>query len=227
MLVGCSQIKGKLIVIDGLDGSGKFTQFKRLKQRLQKKGYRVVSFDFPQYDKTFGALVAKYLRGEFGDMDELPVEIPSILYALDRYSVRDDIERALSNGNIVILNRYSPSNLGFQGAKLEGKARVKLIKWIDVLEARLPKPDLVIFLDVPRKFTRFLMGNKDLREYLYGEEQDIHEKNDDYQIKVEAMYRELVRKRKSWVRINCIKHNDLLSIEKIHKLVWKTVKRII
>ena len=103
--------KGKLIVIDGLDGSGKFTQFKRLKKKLELEGYNVDSFDFPQYDKPFGAMVGRYLKGEFGDIDELPVEIATILYALDRYSIRDDIKQAIDDGKIVVLNRYTPSNL--------------------------------------------------------------------------------------------------------------------
>ncbi len=215
---------GKLIVLEGLDGSGKLTQLKMLKERLIKDGYPVDTFDFPQYDSFFGALVGKYLRGEFGSMVELPVEIPTLLYALDRYYVRDDIEESLEE-NIVLLNRYTPSNTCFQGAKLKGKDRDKFIKWVGAVEARLPRPDLVLFLDVPRYIARNLIGNKDLRKYLNGKKQDIHEKNDPYQEEVESLYRRLVRERKNWIGIKCVEYDLLLKVEEIHDKIWKVVKR--
>lgn len=219
--------KGKLIVLAGLDGSGKFTQSKELMTRLAKQGFETASFDFPQYDKPFGALVGKYLRGEYGTIEEVPVEVVAMLFALDRYSIRDEIQEAKDEGKIVVLNRYTSANVGFQGAKFDGKERKEFIEWLDWLESRLPQPDLVVFLDVPRKFTRFLMGNKDLREYLGGEKEDIHEKDDPYQIKVEQNYRDLAKARSNWVRIDCIKDNEVMSIEAIHEKVWMVVKKIL
>jgi dTMP kinase len=221
-------MRGRLIVLDGLDGSGKATQLKRLVERLQKEGHSTATFDFPQYDRPFGAMVGRYLRGEFGELNSLPTEVPTILYALDRYAVKDDIQKELEAGKVVVLNRYTPSNLGFQSAKLPaGKERDRFISWISELESRLPQPDLVIFLDVPRTFTRFLMGNKSLRDYLQGEKEDIHEKNDPYQQEVEKVYRKLASTRKSWRKINCIKDEQLLGIEEIHNLIWQAASQIL
>ena len=221
-------MKGKLIVIDGLDSSGKTTQFKKLRERLEREGYQTAASDFPQYDKPFGAMVGRYLKGEFGDINALTTEIPSILYALDRYSVKTEIQKELDEGRIVVLNRYTPSNLGFQSAKLPaGKEREDFISWIDKLESRLPQPDLVVFLDVPRKFTRLLLGNRSLRDYLKGEKEDIHERNDPYQSEVEGVYRQLADTRSNWIRIECIRDNILLSIEEIHGRIWKAVEPLL
>ncbi|MFH1399082.1 MAG: thymidylate kinase [Candidatus Woesearchaeota archaeon] len=218
-------MKGKLIVIDGLDGSGKYTQFKLLSKRLEEEGYSASTFDFPQYDKPFGAMVGRYLKGEFGDIDQVEIEVATMLYALDRYSVKQEIKKELVDGKIVVLNRYTPSNLGFQGAKFRGKERQKFLKWIDAMESRLPQPDLIIFLDVPRKFTRLLMGNKDLREYLDGKKEDIHEKNDPYQLEVEGLYRKLSEERKNWRRVDCVSADSLLSIDEVHNKVWEVVEQ--
>lgn len=221
--------KGKLIVFEGLDGSGKLTQFKILKKKLEDNGYEVATFDFPQYDTSFGGMVARYLRGEFGEKDELAPEIPVILFALDRYKARDEIKKCLEEGKIVLMNRYKTSNLGFHGAKFKDEEeRWKFINWLDQLESRLPDPDLAIFLDVPRKFAKDLvrMGSRDLRTYLDGKE-DIHEADDPYQLEVENLYRELAKKRKEWKRINCIKNNKLMSIEKVSEKVWGVVRKLL
>lgn len=221
--------KGKLIVFEGLDGSGKLTQFRILKKKLEDNDYEVVTFDFPLYDTSFGGMVAKYLRGEFGEKDELAPEIPVILFALDRYKVRDDIKKCLEEGKIVLMNRYKTSNLGFHGARFKHeKERWEFIKWLDHLESRMPDPDLVIFLDVPREFAKDLvkLGSRDLRTYLDGRE-DIHEADDPYQSEVERLYRELAQKRKEWKRINCIKNNTLVSIEEVSERVWEIVKGLL
>lgn len=220
--------KGKLIVFEGLDGCGKLTQHSILKKRLEDKGHDVVTFDFPQYDSFFGELVAKYLRGEFGKKEELTPEIPVILFALDRYNVKHKIKESLEEGKIVLMNRYKTSNLGFHGAKFKDKERWEFINWLDQLEARMPDPDLVIFLDVPRGFAKELVkkGSRDLRNYLDGKE-DIHEADDPYQLEVEELYRELTKKRKEWEMINCIKGNKLMSIEEVSEKVWMAVKNLL
>src|SRR4030043_1300216 len=105
--------KGKLIVFEGLDGCGKLTQFSIAKKRLEDEGYKVATFDFPRYETEFGEMVAKYLRGDLGKKEELAPEIAVMLFALDRYTVRDEIKKCLEEGNIVLMNRYKTSNLPF------------------------------------------------------------------------------------------------------------------
>ncbi|UCH88918.1 MAG: hypothetical protein JSV49_11885, partial [Thermoplasmata archaeon] len=130
---------GKLIVFEGPDGSGKRTQAELLMEHLHKLGVSAEYIEFPQYDSPFGSLVAQYLRGEFGVLNEVQPEIPAILFALDRYQFRPKIEEILSSGKYLIANRYSESNLGFQAAKFSGKEKTAFIKWLDSLDGRMPK----------------------------------------------------------------------------------------
>ena len=218
-------MRGKFFVIDGVDGAGKATQIRLLKEKLTKDGHKVEIMDFPQYDTFLGSLVGKYLRGEFGSLKEVNKETAILLYAIDRYQVKDKIEKSLKEGKIVISNRYTTANIGYQGAKFSPEEREKTIAWIEMVESRLPQPDAVIFPLVPRKIARTLIGSKDIRTYLSDGKEDIHETNDDYQLEVENLYRTLIQEKDGWFGVECVKDGKLRSKEEIFEKVWEIVDR--
>ncbi|MFH1409022.1 MAG: dTMP kinase [Nanoarchaeota archaeon] len=217
-------MKGRLIVIDGGDGSGKKTQAELLRKRLEQEGKEVVFFDFPVYESFYGKLVGRYLRGEFGSLDEVSPEFAALLYALDRRAEREKIVSALEAGKIVLCNRYVPSNLAYQGAKIPVESQGEFISWVEEMEYQvhgMPKPDQVIFLDVPAVVGQRLVDKKGRRDYVDG--RDLHEENTDYLQSVVLLYKKLAKK-EGWVVIPCVEHDQLLSREAIHSLVRKAVK---
>ncbi|HOP02921.1 MAG TPA: dTMP kinase [Tenuifilaceae bacterium] len=183
------------IVIEGLDGAGKSTQIANLANFFEGKGIEHKTLHFPRTDSPFfGELVARFLRGEFGKIDQVDPYIVAMLYAGDRHDAASQIDEWLKDGYAVLLDRYVYSNIAFQCAKLKDDvAKQKLRDWIFELEYnhfKIPKPDLSIFLDVPFKFTvekltKHRMGID--REYLKGSV-DIHEESLDFQEKVRQVY---------------------------------------
>ena len=141
-------MSGSFIVIEGVDASGKGTQAERLVERLESEGEEVKYVNFPRYDTKFGSLVGKYLRGEFGEREEIPEEIRCMFYAMDRYQFKDEFNEFLKDDGIIVSDRYTQSNLGYQAADFEGKEKKEMINWIEDLERRIPQPDTVLFLDV-------------------------------------------------------------------------------
>ena len=127
--------KGHFIVLEGIDGAGKKTQTELLFSRLQSMGYSPLLADFPAYNTPFGDLVAKYLKGYFGKMDEVPFEIRCMLYAADRYQFAAEYERTLKSGINIICNRYSSANWGFQTTEFEGKEWQDDLKWLQEIES--------------------------------------------------------------------------------------------
>jgi dTMP kinase len=223
-----NQQPGKFIVIEGSDSSGKHTQATLMTKHLKRSGIDIEQLSFPQYDTPFGELVAKYLRGEYGTLDNVTIEIPCLLYALDRYQVKDSIQNGLCSGKWYLADRYSQSNLAHQSAKLEGQKRQELIAWIDGLESRLPQPDIVVYLNVPVEITMELMANRKHKSYMDKEKnRDIHEQDSDYQKRVIEIYLELAAKRDNWVVIDCYdpKKNKIDSIEIIHHRIAKVIEQ--
>jgi dTMP kinase len=223
-----NQQRGKFLVIEGSDSSGKHTQATLMTKHLQRSGIDIEQLSFPQYNTPFGELVAKYLRGEFGTLDSVTVEIPCLLYALDRFQIKESIQTGLQNGRWYLADRYSQSNLAHQSAKLEGSHRQELIAWIDSLESRLPQPDLVIYLNVPVEITMELMAKRKHKSYMGKEKtKDIHEQDIDYQKRVIETYLELAAARDNWVVIDCYdpKKNKIDSIEIIHHRIAKVVEQ--
>ena len=221
-----NQVKkqGKLIVIDGGDGSGKTTQANLLVQFLKKQKITVKYLDFPRYYTSFhGRTVAKFLRGEFGKIDEVSPYLASLAYALDRAAVKKEMEQSLERGDFIIANRYATSNMAHQGAKFQNNNEwEKYLKWVYELEYKvhkIPKEDLVIYLYVPWQIGLYLTKNKPIRHYLEGENADIHEKDLFYRQKVEKMYLYLTKKFKHWVKIDCVERGRLLTPDNIHKKV--------
>lgn len=164
--------KGKFIVIDGTDGSGKATQMKLLVKELRKKGYKVEVFDFPQYGKKSAGLVEEYLNGKYGSAQDVGPYRGSIFYACDRYAASFKIRKFLEEGKIVISNRYVTANMGHQGGKIKNpKERKRYFNWLYDLEYRIfeiPKPDLNIILHVDAAIAQKLVDNKGVRNYIKG-----------------------------------------------------------
>jgi dTMP kinase len=216
--------KGKFIVFEGIDSVGKKTQAELLKSRMERCNIKVKLISFPRYDTIFGALVGKYLRGEFGSIHKIPPEIPVILYAMDRYQFRDNIKSDLDAGIYYISDRYTQSNLGYHAAKYEAKeTRDKFIEWIEALESRLPQPDIVILLHMPSATARKLIVSRGAKAYLEGSTQDVHEEDIEYQERVMATYIELANSRPNWTIIHCVKNNVLRPIEAIHEDIVKVI----
>lgn len=171
-----------LIVLEGLDGAGKSTQIQRLRQHLEEQGIESEYLHFPRFDApVFGELIARFLRGEFGSVEQVDPYLVALLYAGDRNDAAPQIRKWLTEGKAVVLDRYVYSNIGYQCAKLASAAeRERLSQWILDLEYNyygIPRPDLSLFLDVPfsfteRKLTQAREGED--RDYLQGGK-DIHE----------------------------------------------------
>lgn len=216
--------KGFFIVIEGIDASGKATQTKKVVEKLKEKGKKVKYINFPEYDSKFGSLIGKYLRGEFGEKEEIPVEIRCMLYAMDRYQFKEEIQNHLKEGKLVVSDRYIESNLGYQTTEYDGKERKKLIKWIETVEGRLPQSDIVIFLDVSPKEAYALHDQKSLREYMGNDERDIHESVSDFQEKVYENYHKLAEEKDKWIKIKCVEKGELRSIEDIHREIMEKIE---
>lgn len=216
--------KGKLIVIEGGDGSGKTVQTALLLEYLKKQRIQVKHLDFPQYYHSFhGKTVAKFLRGEFGKIDQVSPYLASLAYALDRLSVKEETENFLLKGGYIIANRYATTNIAYQAAKFtQTKDREEFIKWVYQLEYtvnRIPKENIVIYLAVPWKLGIKLTAKKGARKYLSGNIKDIHEIDTQFRQKVEKMYLELAKRYKHWVIVNCLENKKLLNPQQIHKKV--------
>ena len=213
---------GKLIVIEGTDGSGKGTQLKLLLNYLSKKQISYASFDFPQYGKTFfGDFAGRFLNGEFGHFSRINPYLASFPYAADRWQVKDQIWKAINDKKLVICNRYTPSVV-YQAVKIKPAQRKNFLKWAETLEYEvfgIPKPDLVLFLYVPLVFAQILMLKKNKRNYLNGKSKDQYEESADYLQKVENMYLAMVKNNKSWVKIDCVENERILPPELIHQKI--------
>jgi len=223
-----TQKKGKFIVIDGSDGSGKKTQSDLLIESLEKAGYKTAYYDFPDYDSFFGKMVGRYLNGEFGEADQVSPYLGSLLYAGDRWQASKQIEKDLSLGKIVISNRYTQSNMGHQAAKIKDlDEKEKYLKWLEELEFniyKIPKPDLVLFLHVPVEISQNLFAGKGERKYTKAIK-DIHEGNVDFMKRSVNEYLRLAKKYPEWRRIDCVEKQTLLSKEEIADRVYLMIKK--
>lgn len=221
--------KGKLIVIDGGDGSGKQTQSELLINFLKKANIKVNYFDFPRYSTFYGKIVGHFLNGDFGDISQVSPYLVSLPYAFDRGQVALVMKNFIKKGGIIICNRYATSNMAHQGAKLPLKERSRFIRFIEKLEYQennLPQEDLVIYLYVPWQVGWELTIKKSQRRYLKGKVLDIHEADAQYRVKTEKMYLWLCQKRKNWLKVNCVDKNEKMkSKEAIHQEIIKILKQ--
>ena len=201
-----------LIVIDGIDGSGKQTQTELLKNKLISKGKKVITYEFPNYSTFFGKMIREYLDGKFGDSTKVDAKLISILYALDRFEVGKEIRAYLSKGYYVLCDRYTQSNMAYQTSKLPKDKHEDFLKFIEEMEFNyfnLPIPDKIIFLKVPVSVSDNNLSNR--------ESVDGHEKNKNYQSSVLDSYINLSKKYPNWHIIDCMNEERLRSIEDIHQ----------
>lgn len=221
--------KGKIIVIEGTDCSGKETQSKILEKVLNDEGFKCKRFGFPMYETPTGKIVGGAYLGKpeifpsFFKEGAVNVDshVASLYYAADRKYNIPEIEKYLNKGYYVILDRYTSSNQAHQGSKIkDDDDRFDMYQWIDKLEywlLKLPKPDITIFLHVPYENSIELRKN---REFI-----DEHEKSEEHLKNAEKAYIEL-SELYNWSRIECIKNNKLRSIDDISKEILKIVKEI-
>ena len=220
--------KFSFIVLEGTDGSGKSVQTKLLVERLKKENIPVKAISFPRYGKPSCQLVERYLRGEYGKKEEIDPYLASFFYALDRWGARKDIEKWLRQGFVVIANRYTPSNLAHQGAKIKNtKERLKFYKWVLEFEysrLAIPRPDIVCLFHLPAEIAFKFVGQKGKRKYLKGKKRDIHEGDLSYLKEVEKRYLEIARFfRRDFKIIKCLKKGKVLSPEEISQKVWNVL----
>lgn len=211
---------GKLIVIEGIDSSGKTVQTQLLEAYFKKKNIPVKTMHFPRYDSFYGHVIAQFLRGEFGSLTAVSPYLISIPYALDRASAKKEMEDFLKNGGYIIANRYTPSNMAHQGAKIaDPKKREEFISWIHELEYTVnavPKEDHVIYLHIPWKVSMELSQKKQMNSHI-GTKNDIHETNQQHLQETERIYQLLAPQYPHWHTIECVQNDTLLPPEEIHK----------
>ncbi len=193
-----------LIVFEGIDGSGKGTQAKLLVEALQLSEMPVTLFTFPRYETPTGKIVATCLRGEHGNFVEWPPKLAALPFAVDRLEAQAELREALWSG-AVVCDRYVHSNVAHQGAKCCGEERRAIIDWIEQFEFNvlvLPRPDFVLWLDMPVRQATELVGAKMERTQLEGLKRDQHEANQSYQQEVATVYAELAI-RPEWRIVRC------------------------
>ncbi|MDO8240884.1 MAG: thymidylate kinase [Candidatus Moranbacteria bacterium] len=226
--------KGKLIVIDGTDGSGKATQTKLLVAHLRKNKVKVKSIDFPRYyHNFFGKFIGECLAGGHGDFLTVNPRIASVLYAADRFESSKDIKKWIDAGYVVIADRYTSSNQIHQGGKIKDeKERIEFLAWLEKMEFEvfgISKPDAIVYLDVPIEVSQELLkekGNSHKKRYLKGRK-DAAENDLKHLRNAKDNAIKLIRKNNNWKRINCIKNKKLMSIEEVGEIVWNKIEKII
>ncbi len=220
-------MRGKLVVFEGIDSSGKATQQRFLIDSLRAKGLEVEALDFPRYSEFFGSLVGRYLAGEFGKINDLPVEFTALLYSIDRYQLKKQIEQKLAEGTILVANRYVFSNIAFQSEKFhEEKEKKDFWQWLECVESRMPKADLVFLLDLPVSTAVSLMRGKDReKSYRGGKERDLHESNYAFLERVRKNYLLLANEKKNWVIIDSVSNGALRQKEEIAKEVLEETRK--
>jgi dTMP kinase len=222
---------GKLIVIEGTDSSGKETQTKKLYERLANEIEKVRKISFPNYESPACEPVKMYLAGAFGDnalnVNPYPV---STMFAIDRYaSYKMDWESFYNAGGIIVTDRYTTSNMVHQASKIENiDEKSKYLGWLEDLEYNkmgIPKPDLVIFLNMPTEMAVKLMEAR--KNKITGEEKkDIHEKDTSY---LKKSYNNAcdIAKKYNWQEIKCVENKRLKTIEEIGEEIYTLVKEIL
>lgn len=217
---------GKLIVIEGTDGSGKSTQFRLMSEHLERDGVAFRHIVFPRYSEESSALIRMYLGGQFGTKPtDVNAYAASSFYAVDRYaSYKMDWGQWYEEGGLVVSDRYTTSNAVHQASKETGADREKFLEWLydfEYAKLGLPKPDLIIYLDVPTDYTDKLLRH---REQDTNTKADIHEKDMQYL----ATCRECGRGAAAyygWKVIDCVQNGVMRTMEDIHNEIYAAVKQ--
>ena len=217
-------MSGKLIVIDGGDGSGKATQSTRLYERLKKEGYRAEKLDFPRYTENFfGKLIRECLDGQCGDFMAMHPKIVSALYAADRFESSERIRSWLDEGAVVVLDRYVSANMMHQGAKIRDVDELtQFLAWLDEMEHgvfKVPRPDMIVYLDVPHAIRKNLVAKDTTRTTI-----DLAEKDDVHQIASEQCARKIAEWTDNWCVVGCGCESGLRTVDEIHEDIYTLVK---
>lgn len=226
--------KGKFIVIDGTDGSGKATQVELLADRLKQEGKKVEIVDFPEYyDNFFGKFIGHCLSEQYYNWLRVHPKIASVVYAADRFESKEKIENFLKKGYIVIANRYVSSNQIHQGGKISSaKKRADFIKWLDEMEYgvfKIPRPDMTLYLSLPIPIVLKLIGERNgkmKRAYL-KKKKDVHESDTDFLINSRKSALWLVDKVPNFIKVDCSSKGNILSRESINEKLYSEVQKIL
>jgi dTMP kinase len=221
--------RGRFIVIEGIDGSGKTTQFHLLKKKLESQNINLLIAEFPRYYASpWGRLVGRFLTGEFGRLENVSPYLVVLPYMIDQYTWSRDIATPwIEEGGWILTNRYFTSN-AHQIAKLKTRARKKFRDWMWPLGYKslgILKPDLVVFIDTEPHIAKQLINSKNERSYLNGKRKDIAESNWNHQVSAYNEYKKCVDAYKWWVSVPGVKDADKDFSKAIHQDVWKIVKR--
>ena len=219
--------RGKLIAIEGIDGSGKRTQLDLLAHALEARGLSIMRIAFPRYDSSFGKLAGRYLNGDFGPLETVDPHLSALLYAGDRFEAKGEIESALATGKIVLADRYIGSNLAHQSERVPPEQRDEFFEWLKHVEYGiygLPVEDLVVYLRIPAPEAYRLIGLKAKRSYT-SLRHDILEADLAHLEQAARIYDRLATE-PNWVRIDCINlvSGILYSPEEIHRALLKAVE---
>ena len=224
-----------LTVLEGLDGAGKSTQVKKLRNYLESRLGALDYIHFPRYDApVYGDLISRFLRGDFGSNEAVHPQLVALLFAEDRHGAAPGIRQTLDNGGHVLLDRYVYSNIAYQCAKIKDEAEAeKLREWIfntEYGDFALPVPDLNIFLDVPIGFVESKLKaqrNGQDRDYLEGG-QDIHEADIEFQKRVRSIYRRQCELDPKFIRIDCSdEYGEMLPPGAIFAKIQEVVDQVI
>ena len=223
---------GVLIVIEGGDGAGKATQTALLEEYFTQQGKNVTTFAFPEYEEPHsGKLLGELLKGDHGDFISINPYLASLPYSINRAAFKDKIVAALKDGGVVICDRYLPSNLAHQSAKLKTQEeKDEFVTFIEGLEydaLGLPRPTVVIYLGVPTGISMKLIDKKDSRHWLKGMlgKKDVAERDTKHQDAARKVYEHLVAQRPEWHLVECVQNDALRTREDIHDEVVSIVEK--
>jgi dTMP kinase len=226
--------KGKLIVIDGTDGSGKSTQIALLVKHLKKEGQKVQVVDFPEYyNNFFGKFIGHCLTEQYYNFVRVHPKIASVLYAADRFESKEKIENWLKKGYIVIADRYVSANQIHQGGKINNvEKRKAFIEWLDEMEYdvfKIPRPDVVFYLNLslPLILNLIKERNKNTKRSYVGKKKDIVEGDIEYLTNSHKSAVWLAKTQSEFIQIECSEKGKILSREIIHEKIYEEIKKII
>lgn len=216
---------GILIALEGTDGAGKSTQYQLIVDRLKNSGYKVKTIQFPRYDNESSHFVREYLKGNYGSPESVGPYTASMFYALDRYHSSEEIKKWIEEGNIVIADRFSGSNMAHQGIFFDNaEQRRGFFLWLDQIEfemLKIPRPNLSIVLRVPPEIALNNIENR-------GRKKDVLENNSDYRKKSVEVYDNLCQLfPKDFKRIDCVRNNQLLDKNSINDLIWHSIEPLL
>jgi dTMP kinase len=219
--------RGKFIVFEGIDGSGKRTQLELLVRAITDRGIPCEKISFPRYEGLFGGLVARYLNGEFGTLENVDAHLSAVLFAGDRFEAKPKIEATLASGKNLVADRYIASNLAHQGARVKSEKRGGFLRWMKRLECEiygLPSEDVVIYLRVPAPAAHEQVGTKGERDYT-SLPRDIQESNLEHLEEASDVYDSLARE-PNWVIIECYDAgaDAMRPAEEIHKEILSVIE---